>query len=204
MLSLYINSISLWAKVKPSMHYLAQMRLFYLGPLCVQLVLKVTSSHTDSNTYTLLQPSLEIQNLFVDSPRSSSQLPGGQRVSWSQIFRWVVRGALTQNTGGCFAENQTLPNLTHSHGWKVGASWTEHAGGPWMASQWPPGLSRGPRTSSIWCQSQCPGLRDCDLLDHNTEFYRIWFSVVHVRILSYSCSRLEYEKHLWLLSPLLF
>lgn len=43
------------------MHYLAQMRLFCLGPLCVQLVLKVTSSHTDSNAYTLLQPSPEIQ-----------------------------------------------------------------------------------------------------------------------------------------------
>lgn len=144
MLSLYINSISLWAKVKPSMHYLAQMRLFCLGPLCVQLVLKVTSSHTDSNAYTLLQPNPEIQNLFMDSPRSGSQLPGRQRVSWSQIFRWVVRGALAHNTGGCFTENQTLPNLTHCNGWKVGASWTEHAGGPWMASQWPAGLSRGP------------------------------------------------------------
>lgn len=144
MLSLYINSISLWAKVKPSMHYLAQMRLFCLGPLCVQLVLKVTSSHTDSNAYTLLQPNPEIQNLFMDSPRSGSQLPGRQRVSWSQIFRWVVRGALTHSTGGCFTENQTLPNLTHCNGWKVGASWTEHAGGPWIASQRPPGLSRGP------------------------------------------------------------
>lgn len=54
------------------MHYLAQMRLFYLGPVCVQLVLKIASSRTDSNTYTLLQPSPEIQNLFTDYPRSAS------------------------------------------------------------------------------------------------------------------------------------
>lgn len=69
MLSLYINSISLRAKVKPSMHYLAQMRLFYLGPLCVQLVSKVTSSHTDSNTYTLLQPKPRNSKPFHGLPK---------------------------------------------------------------------------------------------------------------------------------------
>lgn len=205
MLSLYINSISLWAKVKPSMHYLAQMRLFDLGPLCVQLVLKVTSSHTDSNAYTLLQPSPEIQNLFTDSPRSGSQLPGGQRVSWSQIFRWVVRGALTCNTGGYFTENQTLPNLTHCNGWQVGASWTEHAGGPWMASQWPPGLSRGPTPAPAAVGAKVNALV-CVTVIYQVihRVLQIWFGVVQVRVLFYSCSRLEYEKHLWLLSSLLF
>lgn len=95
-------------------------------------------------SYTSLQPSPEIQNLLMVCPRSGSQLPGGQRVPWSQIFCWAVRGALTHNIGRCFTETQTLPNLTHRNGWKVGASWSEHAGGPWMASQQPPGLSRGP------------------------------------------------------------
>lgn len=80
----------------------------------------------------------------MDCPRSASQLPGEQRVSWSQIFRWAVRGALTHNAGCCFTKNRTLPNLTHCNGWKAGASWTEHAGGPWMASRRPLGLSRGP------------------------------------------------------------
>lgn len=139
MVSLYVNSISLWDKVKSSMHYLAQMRLFLLGLLCAQLVSKVTSSHTEWNTYTSLQPSPKIQNLFMDWPRSGSWLPGGRRVLRGQIFIWAVRGALTHNVERCFTENQ-LCQTSHA----VGASRTEHAGGPWMASQWPSGLSRGP------------------------------------------------------------
>lgn len=147
----------------------------------------------------------KFKTFFTDSPRSGSQLPGGQRVSWSQIFRWVVGGALTRNTGGSFTENQTLPNLTHCKGWKAGASWTEHTGGPWMASQWLLGLCRGPTPAPA-----AFGAKANDLICVTVIFQvihrvlQIWFSVVQVRVMFYSCSRLEHEKHLWLLSSLLF
>lgn len=89
------------------MHYLTQMRLFHLGPLCAQLVLKVTSSGAELNTYTSLQSSPQIQNLSMGCPRSGRE----QRRTWSQISGWEGREALTHNVGRCLIEDQTLPNL---------------------------------------------------------------------------------------------
>lgn len=133
MVSLYGNSFSPWAQVKPSLHYLAQMKPFCLGPLRAQLVSKVTISHMELNPFTSLAAKPR-NSKPMDCPRCGSQLPGGQRALWSQIFRWAIKGALTRNRACCFTGNQALPNLTRCNGCRVGASWTEHAGGPWVAS----------------------------------------------------------------------